>query len=123
MSGKYPEIGICGLLCRLCPNYFIEGTSKCHGCKSDFRMRMGCPFITYAVKRKGLEFCWQCDESDTRDKWHAHREFSHEHDTFVCYQKVEDNIPYIQQHGIDAFREIQRNKERLLREMLSDIIV
>ena len=120
MQIKYHEIGICGLSCRLCPSYHIKGKSKCNGCKSDFRMGAGCPFITCAVKRKGLEFCWQCDESDTCEKWQGHREFSRGHDTFVCYQKLEDNISFVQQYGIDAFEESQLLKERLLCEMLSD---
>jgi hypothetical protein len=82
-------------------------------------MGAGCPFITCAVKRKGIEFCWECDESDTCKKWIAHWEFGREHDTFVCYQKLEDNIAFVQQRGINAFEETQQVRERLLRDMLS----
>lgn len=57
MQVDYPEIGICGLSCRLCPSYHIEGKSRCAGCKSANRMAVGCPFITCAVKKKGIEFC------------------------------------------------------------------
>jgi hypothetical protein len=120
MEITYTEIGICGLSCRLCPSYHIDGESKCGGCKSEFRMRVGCPFITCAVKRKGLEFCWQCDESPTCEKWQGHRGYSREHDTFVCYQKLEDNINFIQQNDVSAFDEIQQTRERLLLDMLND---
>jgi hypothetical protein len=120
MQIKYHEIGICGLSCRLCPNYHTKGKSKCGGCKSEYRMGAGCPFITCAVKRKSLEFCWQCAESGTCEKWRGHRAFSREHDTFVCYQKLEDNIAFVQQHGISAFEKTQQVRERLLIEMLRD---
>ena len=118
MKIKYPEIGICGLSCRLCPGYHTEGKSKCGGCKSLSRMDAGCPFITCAIKKKELEFCWECSESSDCVKWHNHRKFSHEHDTFVCYQKLEDNIAYIQEHGVDEFQKIQQIREQLLNEML-----
>lgn len=61
---KYPEIGICGLSCRLCPMYNTKAKSKCVGCKSKNRMAVGCPFITCAVKKKGIEFCWDCEENE-----------------------------------------------------------
>jgi hypothetical protein len=38
MKIKYPEIGICGLSCRLCPHYHIEGESKGGGCKTESRI-------------------------------------------------------------------------------------
>lgn len=104
--------------CRLCPSYHADGVSKCGGCKSESRMRAGCPFITCAIKKKGIEFCWQCDESDTCDKWRAHRKFSREYDTFVCYQKLEDNIASIKRYGIDSFVGSQRIREDLLNVML-----
>ena len=65
---EYPEIGICGLSCQLCPNYNTETQSLCLGCKSEVRMAIGCPFITCAIKKKGVEFCWDCKESKTCKK-------------------------------------------------------
>jgi len=103
MKTKYPEIGVCGLSCRLCPKYHTEGESKCGGCKSEFRMAVGCPFITCAVKKKGIEFCWDCEENITCEKWEKHREFGKHHDTFTCYQKLEDNISFIQKKGVGEF--------------------
>ncbi len=118
MKIAYPEIGICGLSCRLCPTYHTEGKSKCGGCKSEYRMGAGCPFITCAVKKKGIEFCWQCTENETCEKWRRHIVFGREHDTFKCYQRLEDNIVFFRQNGVDAFEEIQIIKEQLLKEML-----
>lgn len=118
MNTQHPEIGICGLSCRLCPSFHTEGASRCGGCKSNYRMGAGCPFITCAVKKKGIEFCWQCAEGETCPRWAGHRQFSLEHDTFVCYLKLEANIAFVQQHGVEQFEADQKQREQILREML-----
>lgn len=74
MKINYPEIGVCGLSCRLCPMHHIAGESRCGGCKTEARMAVGCPFITCAVKKKGIEFCWDCEENTACEKWKKHRE-------------------------------------------------
>lgn len=120
MMIEYPGIGVCGLSCRLCTTYHTEGESKCGGCKTELRMVVGCPFITCAVKRKEIEFCWECKESNTCDKWKNHREFGKQYDTFKCYQKLEDNIAFIQKNGVDKFERQQEIREKLLKMMLRD---
>jgi len=118
MQVNYPEVGICGLSCRLCPRHHTKSKSRCGGCKSKFRMDAGCPFITCAVKKKGIEFCWQCSESQTCDRWAKRREWGKDHDSFTCYQALEDNMAFIRRYGIAKFRTAQRARERLLVEML-----
>jgi len=115
---KYPEIGICGLSCRLCPRYHTESKSKCGGCKSEFRISAGCPFITCAIKKKGIEFCWQCEENESCEKWAKHREFSKRVDSFICYQKLEDNIAFIKKNGVNEFEKVQKTRKNLLKVML-----
>jgi hypothetical protein len=118
MHIEHIELGVCGLSCRLCPMHNTQVESRCAGCKSPDRMAVGCPFITCAVKKKGLEFCWQCQESTKCEKWRKHREAGKQHDSFKSYQKLEDDIAFIQEHGIDAFEEQQKVREHLLKEML-----
>ncbi len=118
MNIRYPEIGVCGLSCRLCPMYQTEAASKCAGCKSMARMSVGCPFITCAVKKRGVEFCWECSESETCEKWGKHREASRNHDSFKCYQRLEDDIALIRQEGAIEFERQQKARELLLKEML-----
>ncbi len=120
MAIKFPEIGICGLSCRLCPNFHTVGISRCGGCKSVIRMSAGCPFITCAIKKKNLEYCGLCDEKDTCEKWTNHREFSQKHDTFVCYQKLEENISFIDKYGLVVFENTQKIKETILQSMLDN---
>lgn len=83
-------------------------------------MGAGCPFITCAVKRKGIEYCGDCPEKGACDKWKLHRERGKSHDSFVCYQKLDQNIAHIEKSGIDAFDEEQKNRERLLSIMLRE---
>lgn len=90
------------------------------GCKSEFRISAGCPFITCALKKKGFEFCWQCKENKTCEKWKKHREFSEWVDSFKCYQKLENNIAFIQKNGIKEFEKAQKTRENLLKKMLRE---
>lgn len=85
-----------------------------------FRMAAGCPFITCAVKRKGLEFCWDCIENESCEKWRKHRDAGRKYDSFTCYQKLEDNIACILKNGLDEFERLQTLREYLLKEMLQE---
>jgi len=120
MEIKYAEIGICGLSCRLCPMYNTEAESRCLGCKSSDRMKVGCPFITCAIKRKDIEFCWDCKENMTCEKWKNHREIGKKFDSFKSYQKLEEDISFIQKNGIIEFEKLQKIREHILMEMLKN---
>jgi hypothetical protein len=120
MRIEYPEIGVCGLSCRLCPMYNSKSDSRCAGCKSEGRMKVGCPFITCAVKKRGIEFCWQCPDHENCEKWHKHRVLGQTHDSFVCYQRLENNIAFTEHQGVVAFAADQKERERLLSAMLAE---
>ena len=120
MEIKYPEIGICGLSCRLCPNFQSTSASRCLGCKSADRMAVGCPFITCAIKKVGVEFCWECPDSQSCEKWKKHRHVGKSYDSFKCYQKLEVDIHFIQTSGVIAFDEQQRARELLLRRLIGE---
>jgi len=100
--------------------YHSGGESRCGGCKSESRMIVGCPFITCAVKKKEIEFCWNCEESAICEKWKNHREASKHYDSFVCYQRLEDNIQCILKNGVEEFEKEQMTRENLLKEMLKE---
>jgi hypothetical protein len=120
MKINHVEIGICGLSCRLCPAYCRETKSKCEGCKSEYRMGAACPFHNCAVKKKGIEFCGFCDENATCARWGKFREMGKQHDSIVCYQKLEDNIAFIQKNGMEEFEKQQKTRENMVRSMLSE---
>jgi len=43
-----------------------------------------------------------------------------QHDSIVCYQKLENNIAFIQKKGIKEFEKQQKTREELVRSMLSE---
>ena len=100
--------------------YHSKSDSQCAGCKSEGRMKVGCSFITCAVKKRGIEFCWQCPDHEACEKWYKHRESGRSHDSFVCYQRLENNIDFIENQGISAFEADQKKREQLLSEMLAE---
>ncbi len=120
MKIHYAKVGICGLSCRLCPMYQTQSKSRCTGCKSPDRIKVGCPFITCALKKKEVEFCWQCPESSVCEKWNKHRELGKQYDSFKCYQKLEQDILFIREHGIEEFEKQQKIREQFLKELLQD---
>jgi predicted transcriptional regulator len=83
-------------------------------------MSAGCPFITCAIKKKQVEFCWDCKESLTCDKWKKHLDAGKSHDSFKCYQKLEEDVAFIQERGIRQFEEAQKAREAILRVMLRE---
>ncbi|MHB1346503.1 MAG: DUF3795 domain-containing protein [Candidatus Humimicrobiaceae bacterium] len=117
MNSKYPTIGVCGLSCCLCPGYVIKTKSKCRGCKTEWRLGGPCSILHCAVKRN-IEFCGYCEGNKTCEKWKKHREAGRKYDSFKCYQKLEDDIKYIQKYSLDEFRKSQKVRENLLWEML-----
>jgi hypothetical protein len=98
--------------------YNSQTSNRCAGCKSPERIAVGCPFITCALKKKGIEFCWDCSESTTCEKWIEHRAAGKQHDSFKCYQKLEDDINFIHERGVEAFEKDQELRGLLLKEML-----
>ena len=117
---EYKEIGVCGLSCRLCPSFHRTTKSKCYGCKSKDRIKVGCTFIRCAVQKKLLDFCYLCEDNRTCEKWKKHRMLSRERDSFVCYQKLEDNIAFIESFGLENFEKDQILRENLLKTMLGE---
>jgi hypothetical protein len=80
----------------------------------------GCPFITCALKKKGIEFCWNYEENKTCEKWIKHRESGKKADSFKCYQTLEGDIAFIQKNGVHEFEATQKMREHVLQEMLRE---
>jgi len=83
-------------------------------------MGAGCPFITCALKKKGIEFCWDCTEPTTCETWMNHRESGKKVDSFTCYQNLKDDIAFMQKNGVDEFEKAQKIKENLINGMLRE---
>lgn len=81
-------------------------------------MGAGCPITNCAVKRKGVEFCWECEENGTCEKWAKHLKLGRQYDSFKCYQTLERDVAFIREKGVARFEKEQRAREQLLTEML-----
>jgi len=119
IKSKYPEIGVCGLSCRLCPGYVMKTKSRCRGCKTEWRLGGPCSILHCAVKRN-IEFCGDCEESRACEKWKRHREMGKKYDSFKCYKKLEDDIAFMEKYGLAEFRKSQKVREKLLWKMLDE---
>jgi hypothetical protein len=117
VKSKYSEIGVCGLSCRICPAFVMKTKSRCPGCKTKYRLGGPCPILHCAVKRS-VDFCGDCSESKTCQKWQRHREMGKRQDSFKCYQKLEDDIVFLQKYGLAEFRKSQKVREKFLWQML-----
>lgn len=116
MQVRYPEIGICGISCRLCPGHYSRETNVCNGCKDEQISNPSCPLLVCAINKKKIEFCWECTESDSCEVLRSVlREGCN---VLVKYQSAEDNISFIKQNGIELFDRIQKTRGKLLSEML-----
>lgn len=117
---KYSVIGCCGIDCGLCPNYYIDGSSRCPGCCGlDFSNKHpSCSHITCCVKNRHHETCGECDEFPCSkfDSWFGDNAY----DSFVTHKKTEPNLKYIKKYGIDKFIEQQEKRIKLLLEMLDE---
>lgn len=65
-----------------------------------------------------MEFCWDCADSGTCEKWRRHREAGNAHDSFKSYQKLEADIAFVKSEGVQVYDSQQRAREALLRRLL-----
>lgn len=117
---KYPAIAACGLSCVICPGYVMTTKSRCPGCKTDWRLGGPCSILYCIAKKDDIEFCWQCPDSETCEKWNKHREFSRQYDSFISYYALEDNVAYQREYGVKAFEKREAKKAKMLHELLDE---
>jgi len=72
------------------------------------------------MKNKEVEFCWECYESLNCEKWRKHREAGVKYDSFKCYQKLEEDIIFIQENGFGEYKRLQDIREEILNYMLDN---
>ena len=117
ITKRYPTIACCGIDCGLCPRYYTVGTSKCPGCVGDsfFEKHPSCSIVTCCVKTNGWETCAECPRFPCEKLRNWDRA-----DSFVTHQKSLENLRQIQNVGIGEFVEQQKERIRLLNELLKE---
>ncbi|MDL2220133.1 DUF3795 domain-containing protein [Eubacteriales bacterium OttesenSCG-928-N14] len=97
---QYPQLSACGINCGLCPRYYTDGSSRCPGCGGiGFeQVRPTCGVIS-CCKRKGIEYCYQCEEYPCPKV-----AFSDEVDSFITHKNIHTNFEAIRACGIEAYQ-------------------
>jgi len=113
---KYPQFAACGLNCGLCPRYYTQGSSRCPGCAGEgfSEVHPACGILS-CCQRKGIEYCFECDEFpcskykdvDTSDSFITHR------NQFIDMEKAK-------RIGMKAYETELNEKIKILEELLTD---
>jgi hypothetical protein len=112
----YPQFSACGLNCGLCPRYHTNGSSRCPGCAGEGFLKVHPPCgVLSCCQRKGLEYCFSCDEypcvkyngADLKDSFITHR------NQFTDIEKAKRN-------GLEAYKAELNTKIELFEALLRD---
>jgi hypothetical protein len=113
---KYPQFSACGLNCGLCPRYHTLGTSKCPGCAGDdFLTKHPKCGVLSCSQRKGIEYCYQCDEFPCKKYDGADKS-----DSFISHLNQFKDLEKAKNIGMDAYSKELNEKISVLETLLSD---
>lgn len=113
---EYPLFSACGLNCGLCPRYQMDGTSKCPGCSGEgFLTKHPACGVLSCSQRKGLEYCYQCDEYPCKKYDGADQS-----DSFITHLKQLCDMEKAKTLGIDAYRKELNEKISILETLLTN---
>ena len=111
---SYPLFAACGINCGLCPRYYTVGQSRCPGCAgegfSDVHPTCG---VLSCCQRKGLEYCFQCDEFPCKKYSGAG-----ESDSFVTHQNQFRDMEKAKRIGLEAYAAELNAKVEILEKLL-----
>lgn len=113
---EYPLFSACGLNCGLCPRYQMEGASKCPCCSGEgFLIKHPTCGILSCNQRKGLEYCYQCDEYPCKKYAGADQS-----DSFITHIKQFGDMEKANALGMDAYRNELNEKIFILETLLAN---
>ena len=110
---EYPLFSACGLNCGLCPRFYIDGNSKCPGCGGENFLEKHCSCsILPCIQRKGIEYCYLCDEYPCKkyNKW--------EKDSFITHQNMMKDFEKAKNIGIKRYKKELNEKIKILECLL-----
>jgi len=111
----YPQFAACGLNCGLCPRYYTEGSSRCPGCAGEgfSEVHPSCGILS-CNQRKGLEYCFKCEEFPCKkfDKWG-------DADSFITHKNYLSDMEKARKNGIDAYKTELNAKIKVLEKLLA----
>lgn len=111
---KYPLFSACGLNCGLCPRYQMDGRSKCPGCSGEgFMTKHPACGVLSCCQRKGLEYCYLCDEYPCKKYDGADQS-----DSFITHFNQLRDMERAKEIGSDAYIKEQAEKIAALENLL-----
>ena len=112
---RYPLFSACGLNCGLCPRHYTVGESRCPGCAGEGFSSVHPPCgILSCCQRKGLEYCFDCDEYPC--KKYDGADLS---DSFISHKNQLRDMDKARQTGIEAYEAGLDAKVFLLEDLLT----
>ena len=104
-------IGCCGLYCGLCNKYQSRAPSRCVGCRLGGQ-HSWCSIWVCCVKKHGFDTCTGCSEVWTCAIFTRRK--------MAEWIPAADNLRQIQEEGLENWLEGQKERQRLLEELLQD---
>ena len=113
---KTPKFSACGLNCGLCPRYYTAGQSRCPGCAGEgfTDAHCGCGMLS-CCQRKGLEYCFQCEEFPC-----PKYEGVDQSDSFITHLNQFKDMEKAVRIGIEAYEAELNQKVQALEELLAN---
>ena len=105
---KNPLLSLCGLNCGLCT---MQIGGHCPGCGQGNKP---CKAARCGMEH-GVEYCFECSEYPCQIYEH-----SDEYDSFITHRNQKTDMKKEMESGIDAYTAEQREKVRLLNELLQN---
>lgn len=101
---------LCGLNCSLCP-MFVRG--DCTGCRAGSWCAANCRIAPCSVRHGGFDHCFECPEYPC-EKY----EGIDKRDSLMSHRNQLTDMAKARRMGIDAYRDEQRTKARMLHHLL-----
>jgi hypothetical protein len=113
---EFPLFSACGLNCGLCPHHHTAGSSKCPGCAGAgfSKVHPGCGVLS-CCQRKGLEYCFFCDEDPCKKYDGADQK-----DSFITHMDQFRDIEKAKRLGVEAYKAELKIKMEILDELLKN---
>jgi len=111
---KNPEFAACGLNCGLCPRYYTVGSSRCPGCAGEgfTEVHPTCGILS-CCQRKGIEFCFECNDYPCKKYEGADLT-----DSFITHRNQISDMEKAKNIGIGVYIDELKEKMILLEELL-----
>ena len=113
---RYPQFSVCGLNCGLCPRYHTAGESRCPGCAGVGFSEVHPPCgVLSCCQRKGLEYCFFCDEFPCKKYDGADLT-----DSFITHKNQFRDMEKAKQIGVPAYEAELNAKIEILENLLQN---